>query len=237
MKRFYLLTSMAAALFLSACNDEGALEQEKEVESTVSQNQSTSEEKSLGESDIETIVAHGSYLKYDEEPALYEAAELVVVAHTVKNFKDRNHVVKYVEQTEEDKGLPVAIEDFYTETPINIMKVLKQPSDSTIAKNESINIIEPISLLEDENGVKKLSTENYVELQKGKPYILYLKKNTYGQYSVINMNNGKFSLEGTDEVVNLAEHGHDFDKTEHQEMKAVVEKKFGKEIKEVKNNQ
>lgn len=234
MKRFYILISICA-LFLFGCNEESKLETDKEEDTTVAQTQDTSEEKQ--NDDIETIVTHGSYIKHVDESELYDAAELVVMAHTVKDFMDRNHVVKYVEQTEEDKDLPVAIEDFYTETPVRIIKVLKQPSDSIIAKNDSINIIEPISLVEDDFGVRKLSTENYVELQKGKPYILYLKKNTYGQYSIINMNNGKFNLEGTDQIVNLAEHGHDLDKEEHQEFKRAVEKKFEKEIKEVIDNQ
>lgn len=232
MKKFFILTSLMT-IFLVACNNEGTLE--NEAKNSITQIQDTSDKKFLGENDIETIVTHGSYMKYNEESELYKGAELVVIAHTSKKFQDRKHVVKYVQHTKEDKDLPPAIEDFYTETPIKIMKVLKQPSDGKITKNETINIIEPITLLKDENGVKKLSTENYVEMQQGKPYILYLKKNTYGQYSIINMNNGKFNLEGTDEIVNLAEHGHDNDKTEHQEMKAAVEKKFKKEIKDLKN--
>lgn len=236
MKKFYILTSIAV-LFLVACNEEDSVENEKEIGPTVAQVQSNSEEKSLEkENDIETIVIEANYMTYNKESDLYESAELVVVAHTVKDFNDRTHVVKYTENTEEDKGIPEAIADFYTETPIKIMKILKQPSDSTIAKNDSIIFIEPISLLEDKFGVKKITTENYLEIQKGKPYILYLKKNTYGQYGIINMNNGRFNLEGTDEVMNLDDPGREYEKANRQEMKKAIEKKFEKEIKEVLNN-
>lgn len=50
------------------------------------------------------------------------------------------------------------------------------------------------------------------------------------------MNNSKFILEGTDEIVNLSENGHDNDQTEHQEMKEAVEKKFKKKSRTLKIN-
>lgn len=236
MKKVYLISSIASVfLLLCACNTEESLEK-KETESSVVQEKSTNEEKSnTFQKEIETIVAHGSYVKYEKESELFEAADLVVIAHTNKDFMDREHIVKFVEQTKEDEGLPVAIEDFHTETPVKIMKVLKEDSSNLISKNDNLNIIEPVSLIEEET-VKKLSTENYIEMEKGKPYILYLKKNTYGEYSVINMNNGRFNLAVTDEVTSLSEHGHENDKEKHNEMKKVVEKRFAKEIKDSNNN-
>ncbi|NMM53003.1 hypothetical protein [Paenibacillus aquistagni] len=35
-------------------------------------------------------------------------------------------------------------------------------------------------------------------MKKGSKYLIFLKKNSYGQYSVINMQAGKFNLDGTD---------------------------------------
>lgn len=35
-------------------------------------------------------------------------------------------------------------------------------------------------------------------MKKGSKYVIFLKKNTSGQYSVINMQAGKFNLDGTD---------------------------------------
>lgn len=55
-----------------------------------------------------------------------------------------------------------------------------------------MKIIEPVSLKED----VKYTVNQYVELQKGEPSVLFLMKNTYGDYGLINDNLGKFSLEG-----------------------------------------
>ncbi|OME90163.1 MULTISPECIES: hypothetical protein [Paenibacillus] len=35
-------------------------------------------------------------------------------------------------------------------------------------------------------------------MKSGSSYIIFMKKNTYGQYSVINLQAGKFNLDGTD---------------------------------------
>lgn len=213
MKRVQLLILTASfSLLLFACStNQGSGQEEK----------------------IETIVTHGNFIEYDKEDLLFEAAELVVIAKADKSFIDREHVVDYVASTAEEAHLPEAIEDFHTKTSITITKVLKQPSSSSIAKNDNIKIIEPVTLLDEGNGLKKLSIENYLEIEEGKNYILYLKKNTYGEYSVINMNNGRFNLEAVDKTISLSEHGTDHDQEKHEEMKKAVEKRFEKEIKEI----
>ena len=211
----FLISSLSLALV--ACNTE-----EKSVKSV----------KSVADASIETIVTHGNYVEYEKEIQLYKDAELIVIGQTDKKFTDRKHVVKYVPSNEDEADLPKAIEDFYTETPITITKVLKQSQSTAFAENDEIDIIEPVSLLE-EDGLKKLSVENYLEMQEGKNYIIYLKKNTYGEYGVINMNNGRFKLEDNDQIVNLTEHGHDNDIEKHGEMKRAVESRFEKEINEI----
>lgn len=215
MKRVQLLILIASiSLFLFACSNNQSVESSGE------------------DAKIETIVAHGNFIEYDEESLLFDGAELVVIAKPDKNFIDREHVVNYVSSSDSEADLPPAIEDLYTRTSITIAEVLKQPESSSIAKNDNLTIIEPVALLEDDKGLKKISTENYLEIEKGKNYILYLKKNTYGEYSVINMNNGRFNLEAVEKIENSYEHGHENDQEKHQKMKNAVEKRFEKEIKE-----
>lgn len=193
----------------------------------------TDSKNDIKKDNIETIVTHASFINYEEENELFEDAELVVIANTNKKFEDREHVVKYVEQNNEDeKHLPKAIEDFYTKTPIEVVKVLKQHQKSTVSEKDELDIIEPISLIEDE-GLKKLSTENYIEMQENNNYILYLKKNTYGQYGIINMNNGRFNLELDDGIKGISEHNHENDKEKHEQMKKSVLDRFKKEINDV----
>ena len=44
------------------------------------------------------------------------------------------------------------------------------------------------------------------------------------------MNNGRFNLKSTDQIINLAEHGYDNDKAKHEKMKDIVKNHFAKEI-------
>ncbi|MBK5442205.1 MULTISPECIES: hypothetical protein [unclassified Peribacillus] len=115
-------------------------------------------------------------------------------------------------------------------------------------------IIELISLID-----RILTTEHYKELEKDNTYVLYLNKNTYGEYSVINMNNGRFNLDKEEEFkeevekevaekavttakIGAQSHEHldkhtDVEKVEiHDTMKDDVLKKFAKEIEEVQEN-
>lgn len=211
-----LLFSASLSLILLACSSENHTEKS-----------SINSEQNNG---IETIVTHGNFIEYDNESELFGDAELIVVAKTNKNFMEREHVIEYASNNDDiEADLPQAVSDFHTKTPIDIIKVLKQPQSFSIPKDNKITIIEPVALLED-NGLKKLSVENYLEMEEGKHYILYLKKNTYGEYSVINMNNGRFNLEGSDKIVNLSEHGHENDKQKHEKMKQSVKNRFKEQI-------
>ncbi|MFT9819896.1 hypothetical protein [Lysinibacillus sp. NPDC056185] len=212
MKKSQFLTIASFSLLLFACGNDQVAEKPKKNE------------------EIETVVTHGSYIAYDAESQLFNDAELVVMAKTDKKFEDREHVVKYISSNNEsDAGLPPVIEDFYTKTPITISKLLKQDESSSITENDNLTIIEPISYDEQ----KKLSIENYAELTDGEMYILYLKKNTFGEYSIINMNNGRFNLESNDKIQSISEHGHEIDKEKHEEMKSDVVKRFANEMEEI----
>ncbi len=158
---------------------------------------------------------------------MYEDADLIVIGNASDSFIEREHVATYTPAEEE---LPETLEDFYTRTTINIEKVLKFPEGANIQDNSEIDIIEPVAIIEEDNVDKKLAMENYAELEKDHDYIIYLKANTFGEYSVINMNNGKFNLESEEQIENLMEQHHDNDKEKHEELKKQVLERFKEEI-------
>ncbi|SFF05945.1 hypothetical protein SAMN04487969_112156 [Paenibacillus algorifonticola] len=222
MRNVKLLLLLASfSLFLFACSNGSPVDNAgKEVSK---------------EDTVVTVVTHGNYQEFDKENRLFDDAELVVIAETDTNFFDREHVVKYAEQDAAGADLPQALEDFYTRTPIKILKVLKKPESASVIENEEMNIIEPISLIKEDTKSKILSIENYNEINEGEQYVLYLKQNAYGEYSVINMNNGRFSLDSDALKIQSLDHGHENDQDKHNEIKQAVEERFKAEIEEVKN--
>lgn len=117
---------------------------------------------------------------------LDEFAELVVIGYATDEFIDREHVI-----TAFDDG---TMQSFHTNTNIKIEKILKKPEDFPSDQKE-LTIIEPVSL----DGDVKYTADHYVELQKGDKSVIFLMKNTFGDYGLINDNLGKFSLEQTNQ--------------------------------------
>ncbi|MBD7966656.1 hypothetical protein [Paenibacillus gallinarum] len=97
---------------------------------------------------------------------------------------DREHKVKVYADS--------YLQDFSTRTTIKINKILKKPADFPEDQKE-LTIIEPVSLHEGE----KFTVGNYIELQKDEPSVIFLMKNSFGDYSLVNDNLGKIML--TDE--------------------------------------
>lgn len=122
-------------------------------------------------------------LIFHEIDKLDAFAELIVIGYATEDFRDREHVI-----TAFDDG---TMQSFHTNTNIKIDKILKKPDDFPSDQNE-LKIIEPVSL----EGDVKYTANDYVELQKGDKSVLFLMKNTFGDYGLINDNLGKFSLEG-----------------------------------------
>ncbi|MFL0372899.1 hypothetical protein [Paenibacillus amylolyticus] len=122
-------------------------------------------------------------LTFHEIDKLDAFAELIVIGYATEDFRDREHVI-----TAFDDG---TMQSFHTNTNIKIEKILKKPDDFPSDQNE-LTIIEPVSL----EGDVKYTANDYVELQKGDKSVLFLMKNTFGDYGLINDNLGKFSLEG-----------------------------------------
>ncbi|KOR82480.1 hypothetical protein AM231_19390 [Paenibacillus solani] len=86
------------------------------------------------------------------------------------------------------------IEYIVTSTEINVEQVLKGPKEDAV----NLKVIEPIGLRQTYTGKERIASEGYTAMKKGSEYVIFLGKNTFGQYSVINMQAGKFNLDGTD---------------------------------------
>lgn len=140
-------------------------------------------------SDATKISLHASYVNYETVSALDSDAELIVIGTPLKEFDDRKHVV-----TKYDDG---TVQEFYTLTDIQVDEIIKAPKDLTLATNEVLTIIEPISYIDDTQGQRKIAYEDYTELKQDEQSIIFLKQNAQGVYSVINMDLGKFSLNHT----------------------------------------
>ncbi|MGG3281802.1 hypothetical protein [Paenibacillus solani] len=104
----------------------------------------------------------------------------------MKDFEDREMTIRTVENG--------AIMDFYTLTEIEVERVLKGPEEDA----SNLKVIEPIVLRQTLSGKEKLKMAGYTEMKSGSSYMIFMVKNTYGQYSVINMQAGKFNMDGTD---------------------------------------
>jgi hypothetical protein len=125
-------------------------------------------------------------ITFNEINKLDEFAELVVIGYATDEFIDREHEV-----TAFDDG---TMQSFHTNTNIKIEKILKKPEDFPSDQKE-LKIIEPVSL----DGDVKYTADHYVELQKDDKSVIFLMKNTFGDYGLINDNLGKFSLEETNQ--------------------------------------
>ncbi|WP_147423857.1 hypothetical protein [Cohnella endophytica] len=99
---------------------------------------------------------------------------------------------------------------------------MKKPTDFPVT--DRIKAVEPVGLITESDKLQtKVKADHYSELKADKKYVMFLKKNTFGQYSLINMNNGKFNLDGTD-VSDLTQDGESGIK---MKLKQQIESKFG----------
>ncbi|WP_433706911.1 hypothetical protein [Paenibacillus illinoisensis] len=142
-------------------------------------------------SQINNVVSlSANSITFNEVDKLADFAELVVIGYATDEFVDRDHVVTAFEDG--------TMQSFHTNTNIKIEQVLKKPDDFPENQKE-LTIIEPVSLLDG----TKYTADNYVELQKNDKSVIFLMKNTFGDYGLINDNLGKFSLEETNQLNSL----------------------------------
>lgn len=135
---------------------------------------------------VRDVYVSSDYVGYSTGNGLFNNAEFVVIGTPTTDFEDRE-----VHLTELPKGF---IADIATFTEIHVEKVLKGPEEDAV----NLTVIEPIGVYQTFKGKKRIAYEGYTEMKKDIKYLIFLKKNSYGQYSVINMQAGKFNLDGTD---------------------------------------
>lgn len=183
----------------------------------------------INNDNLERIVIHGNYFKHEDEKEMNADADLIVIASSNDSFLNREHVATY---TPAEEDLPETLEDFYTINTLTIKEVLKPEEESDIPVGSELDVIEPVAIVDTGELKQILTIDNYLEMEEDVDYIIYLKRNTYGEYGVINMNNGRFNLESEDQIVNLNEHNHDNDKEEHEAFKKDVFERYAEEIED-----
>ncbi|MGG3280860.1 hypothetical protein [Paenibacillus solani] len=137
-------------------------------------------------SSVRDISLPATYKGYSTAQALFSGADLVVIGSPIKDFEDREVILK-----ERSRGI---IEYIVTSTEINVEKVLKGPKEDAV----NLKVIEPIGIRQTYRGKERIASDGYTAMRKDSQYVIFLGENTFGQYSVINMQAGKFNLDGTD---------------------------------------
>ncbi|GGG14213.1 hypothetical protein [Paenibacillus aceti] len=145
---------------------------------------------------VHDVYLASDYKGFSSAEALFSEAELVVIGSPIKDFEDRKlHLTRF------STG---HIEDIVTFTEIKVEKVLKGPEEDGV----DLTVIEPIGIYQTFEGKKRIARAGYTEMKKGSQYVIFLSKNAFGQYGVINMQAGKFNLDGTDPADILAENSN-----------------------------
>jgi hypothetical protein len=135
---------------------------------------------------LKTVVVDANYVTYNSEEDLRNFADVVVIGTVSTDLKEDKVVT-----TKNDLG---RLDDFYTITPFKIQKLIK--GDVT---DKTIYINQPVAITKDtDNSDVKVVLDGYSELKKNSKYVLYLKKSSVGNYSIVSVTQGKFNLDDTD---------------------------------------
>ncbi|MFC9542487.1 hypothetical protein ACFTQ7_21835 [Lysinibacillus sp. NPDC056959] len=138
---------------------------------------------------IRTVDIQANYIGYETADELSQGADIILVASPIDDFTNREH-----RSTKFEDG---TLQDFYTLTKLNIERIIKQPEGINIGSQ--MEVIEPVGIItEADKQQTKVTTDGYREMKQGRRYIMFLANNGMGGYSIINMNNGKFNLDGGD---------------------------------------
>jgi hypothetical protein len=143
---------------------------------------------------VSTVTSYPKVVGYDNLESLESDAEIILIGTPTDKFEDRDHKATYYPNGKATS----TIQDFYTLTSIKVQKVIKSNAEVSIVDNGDLKVIEPVGLVQQFDGLKKLEYEGYTEMEKGKKYLLFLKKNTEGQYSIMSLFYGKYNLDDSD---------------------------------------
>lgn len=135
---------------------------------------------------LPVVKVQGNHILFDSIEEVEKYADLIVVGKTTKDLEEGRPVVVRFPHG--------GIEDYYTLTPFEIKKVLKGSTDS----NE-IQVIQGAVTMNEAGKQFILMNEDYSLLKRNSPYVLFLAKVDGVGYSPISLNQGKFSLDKTDQ--------------------------------------
>jgi|GEM_PF-4434666 len=186
------------------------------------------------------INSNGNYIRYENFDTLKQHSELIIIAKATEEFEHREHVNTFHE-TPEDKYQPKFLIDGITKTNVHIKKILQQPEDAHFNEGDLLSVIEPITIFEDVDNIKKIKTISNYQAIGMEDTILFLTKSSFGDYGVINMNNGHYSVTTSEELATTRklsasearEQTEDFKL--HQKIKETILKTYHTEINEVQN--
>lgn len=142
---------------------------------------------SLPEYKHNIIHVSANYQHYDEVDLADQSADLILLAQPTVPFEKRKATIR---QT--DHGI---ITDFYTQTTLNIEKVLKADPAAPQKENTQVQVLEPTALGQADGKAVLYQYEGYSAMEVDSSYIVFLKRNSYGDYSVINMSLGRIDLQ------------------------------------------
>ena len=131
-------------------------------------------------------IGMANHILFDSIEEVEQYADLIVIGKTKIEFEEGQPVIKRFP----DGG----IEDYYTLTPFEIKKVLK----GSTASNE-IQVIQGAVTMNQAGQQYIMMSEDYSLLKRNSPYVLFLAKVDGVGYSPISLNQGKFSLDKTDQ--------------------------------------
>lgn len=117
-------------------------------------------------------------------------ADIIVVGHVEKGFLDRSHKTTYFQDG--------SVADFYTVTALKSDRVIKGQSKIS---DSSLDIIEPIGLYVKDGQRTLIKYPEYDAMKKDIKYLVFLKSNGMGGYSIFNMNDSRFQVGGPKDLL------------------------------------
>ncbi|RCX13858.1 hypothetical protein DFR58_11694 [Anaerobacterium chartisolvens] len=130
----------------------------------------------------------GSIKGFDSIEEMESQSSLIIIGSPEKDFLSCTPTIKY-----DDNG---RYEDFFTLRKIKIDKVLKGDKDF-----ETIDVVEAAAAINNDPFKYQkdiLTDEGYTPMEKGKKYLLFLKKNRNERNIIMGVYHGKFNLDGQD---------------------------------------
>ncbi|MGG1443669.1 hypothetical protein ABE354_16790 [Brevibacillus laterosporus] len=131
---------------------------------------------------------------YKDAESLEKEAEYIVVGHIENDFSEYEPTFKYTSVGR--------VGEFYTKTDVIIDKTLKGEADTKV-----IPVLQAAAYVESATKYQAdLATiEGFIPMEKGKEYLLFLKKAHDGQnYSLLGVYQGKFDIDKSDRAQGLA---------------------------------